>query len=193
VVSGAAALLIQDFPQLTPDQVKAALVGTAGGVAGLDPLAGGAGQLDVMKAASAVRIAIAMQAKTGVVPNVTQTFPTATGTGSLEAARGGGNLVDPLTGQVLTGEVDVQGTPWNGAAWARASASTSSWVGGTWNGARWSGDGWSSTGWLGARWSGARWSGARWSDVAWDGARWSGARWSDALWDSARWSGARWS
>jgi serine protease AprX len=193
VVSGAVALLLQDFPQLTPDQVKAALVGTAGGVAGLDPVAGGTGQLDVMKAASAVRAAIATQAKTGFVPNVTQTFPTATGTGSLEAARGGGNLMDPTTGQLLLGEVDVQGGPWNGAAWAKASASTTSWVGGTWNGARWTGDAWSSTGWLGARWSGARWSGARWSDISWDGARWSGARWSGAWWDGARWSGARWS
>jgi serine protease AprX len=193
VVSGAAALLIQDFPQLTPDQVKAALVSTAGGIAGLDPLAGGTGQLDLVKAVAGIRAAIVTQTKTGIAPYTAQTFPTAAGTGSLEAARGGGNLVDPLTGLLLTGEVDVQGRPWYGSAWAQASATTSSWVGGTWNGARWSGDGWTSTGWLGARWSGARWSGARWSDVAWDSARWSGARWSGAWWDSARWSGARWS
>jgi serine protease AprX len=193
VVSGAAALLLQAFPALTPDQVKAALVSTAGGVAGLDPLAGGAGQLNVAKAAAAVRAALALQARTGVTLNVRQSFPSATGTGSLEAARGGGHLVDDETGQVLAGEIDVQGMAWNGAAWAQGSATASNWVGGTWNGARWSGDAWTSSGWSGARWSGARWSGARWSDVDWSGARWSGARWSGAWWDGARWSGARWS
>jgi serine protease AprX len=193
VVSGAAALLIQAFPQLTPDQIKAALVSTSGGIVGLDPLAGGTGQLDLVKAAAVIRSGIATQVRTGVAPFTGQSFPVSAGTGLLEAARGGGNLVDPVTGQVLAGEVDVQGRPWNGAAWAKASSSTSSWVGGTWNGARWSGDGWTSVGWLGARWSGARWSGARWSDIAWEGARWSRARWSGAWWDSARWSGARWS
>ena len=193
VASGAAALLLQAFPQLTPDQVKAALVSTAGGGAGRDPLAGGTGQLDVVKAAAAVRSAVAAGAGTGVVLGARQSFPMATGTGSLEAARGGGNLVDGASGQVLAGEVDVQGMPWNAAAWARGSASTSNWVGGTWNGAIWSGNAWTSSGWAGARWSGARWTGARWSDISWDGARWSGARWSGAWWDGARWSGARWS
>jgi serine protease AprX len=193
VVSGAAALLLQAYPQLTPDQVKAALVSTAGGFKTLDPLSTGAGQVNVSAADSAVRSALAARDKSTTLLAASQGFPVATGTGSLEAARGGSHLVDVDTGAVLSGEVDVQGMPWNGGAWAAGSASASNWVGGTWNGARWSGDGWSGARWSGARWSGARWSGARWSDVAWSGARWSGARWSDATWEGARWSGARWS
>jgi serine protease AprX len=193
VVSGAAALLLQDFPQLTPDQVKAALVSTADGVAGLDPVAGGAGQLNVAAADSAVRSALKLQTKTSVILDVRQSFPLATGTGSMELARGGANIVDGETGQVLAGEVDIQGMPWDGSVWAQGSAAASNWVGGTWNGARWSGDGWTSTGWSSARWSSARWSGALWDSARWSSARWSSARWSGAEWDSARWSSARWS
>ena len=47
VVSGAAALLLQAYPQLTPDQVKTALVSTAEEVTRADALDAGAGQLDV--------------------------------------------------------------------------------------------------------------------------------------------------
>ncbi len=43
VVSGAAALLLQAHPKLTPDAVKAALVSTAHGSKNLDPLEAGAG------------------------------------------------------------------------------------------------------------------------------------------------------
>ena len=47
VVRGAAALLLQHDPTLTPDDVKARLMGSADAVAGADPLAMGAGALDV--------------------------------------------------------------------------------------------------------------------------------------------------
>src|SRR5207249_2468996 len=52
VVSGAVALLLERRPNLTPDQVKALVVGTtqpygqASGVALADPIAGGSGMLD---------------------------------------------------------------------------------------------------------------------------------------------------
>jgi serine protease AprX len=193
VVSGAAALLLQDFPQLTPDQVKAALVATAGDMTYRDPLAAGAGQIDVARAAALVRLVLATKTMSLFAQIARQTFPLADGSGSLELARGGGNLVDDETGQVLAGEVDVQGVPWDGPTWAQNAAAGQSWVGGEWNGARWSGEAWTADGWARARWSGARWSGARWSDVGWERARWSRARWSDSEWERARWSGARWS
>ena len=75
-----------------------------------------------------------------------QTFPTATGTGSLDLARGGAHLVDPETGAVLAGEVDVQGQPWDGQAWAQESAAGTTWSGGVWNRARWAGDQWTADG-----------------------------------------------
>jgi serine protease AprX len=193
VVSGAAALLLQAYPDLTPDQVKAALVSTARELKNVDPVDSGAGQLDVHDALEAVKKAFDAKDPSTTLLAAAQDFPTALGTGSLELARGGANLVDERTGAVLSGEVDVQGVPWDGETWSRESAEGSSWSGGTWSRARWSGDGWTSAGWARARWSGSTWSRARWSDVSWDRARWSRARWSDAAWERARWSGSSWS
>jgi serine protease AprX len=192
VVSGAAALLLQAYPDLTPDQVKAALVSTAAPLKNADPLAAGAGQLDVAAALDAVKKATGDKNPAATFLGAVQQFPTATGQGSLDAARGDSHLVDPATGDVLTGEFDVQGQPWDAQAWSQASAQGSTWSGGVWNRARWSGDGWTSTGWARARWSGTSWSRARWSDVSWDRARWSGSRWSDSSWERARWSGNDW-
>jgi serine protease AprX len=182
VVSGSVALLLQAYPNLTPDQVKAALVSSATPISGAAAVDAGAGELNVpaaMKAAATIGAS-------------TQTWPAATGLGSLELARGGSHLVDPVTGAVLSGEVDVQTNLWVGATWMKASTAGTAWNGGLWLGARWSGDSWSGANWTSAAWTGARWSGARWSDATWDGARWSGARWSSAFWDGARWSDDHW-
>jgi len=193
VVSGAAALLLQAYPQLTPDQVKAALVSTATPMPNASVLDSGAGQLDVKDALEAVKKAATSRTPSNTLLAATQNYTPASGTGSLEAARGGANLVDSDTGDELSGEVDIQGLPWDGATWAQQSAQGLSWSGGTWNRARWSGDSWTANGWARARWSGSSWTRARWSDVSWDRARWSRARWSDARWERARWSGAAWS
>jgi serine protease AprX len=188
VVSGAAALVLQANPTLTPDQVKDVLVGTARPLAGEPVVDAGAGQLDVAAAVDAAR-KVKVDAKH---PAAVQTWQPATGLGSLDAARGGSHLVDPETGDVLAGEVDVLGTPWDPTAWAQASAAGTAWDGGLWMRARWSGDAWTSDGWARARWSDTAWNRARWSDASWDRARWSRARWSDASWERARWSNGSW-
>jgi serine protease AprX len=193
VVSGAAALLLQAYPQLTPDQVKAALVSTARDMKNSDPVDEGAGQLDVHAAIEAVKKAFDAKDPSATLLAAQQDHPLAAGTGSLEEARGGAVLIDPATGDVLAGEVDVQGVPWDGRTWAQQSAAGTSWSDGIWCRARWSGNGWTDHGWARARWSGTSWSRARWSDLSWDGARWSRARWSDAAWERARWSGTAWS
>jgi serine protease AprX len=185
VVSGAAALLLQARPSLRPDEVKAALLRSARRLPGVDPVAGGAGLLDVARAAASVRRPVQASAA--------QAQARAAGTGSLDAARGGSYLVDTDSGDLLDGEVDILGTPWDAAAWSRASVAGTAWSGGLWRGARWAGDGWTSTGWARARWADTAWNRARWADVSWDRARWARARWADAGWERARWAGSAWS
>jgi serine protease AprX len=183
VVSGAAALLLQAYPNLTPDQVKSALVSTATPMRA-SPLSAGAGQLNVAAALNSVRSANPLK----LARSADQDFPVSTGQGSLDAARGGDALVD-ADGVPLTGEIDVQGNPWDAAAWWAASSTLTSWVGGDWMGSTWTGSGWAGAGddlesarWSSARWSSARWSSARWSSARWSSARWSSARWSDSTW-----------
>jgi subtilisin family serine protease len=184
VVSGAAALLLQQRPWLTPDQVKALLRTTATRLPQADAVAQGQGLVNVDRAS---------QATPTTVP---QTFPTATGTGSLELARGSAHVVD--NGIELAGEQDIFGTAWDGATWAQTSWNGTSWVGGSWNGVDWTDGAWVSDGLLGRMWSGRMWSGRMWSGEDWgtDGAAtntWSGVAWSGRMWSGETWSGRMWS
>jgi serine protease AprX len=179
VVSGAAALLLQSRPGLTPDQVKAALTTTAVPLGLLDRSAAGSGMINVGAASRAF------------VGSKAQSWAAATGTGSIDQARGGSDVT--INATLLTGEQDIMGNPWHGASWAAASAAGSAWNGGAWNGAIWAGACWCAASWAGSAWSGAQWSGAQWSGAQWSGAQWSGAQWSGAQWSGAQWSGAQWS
>ena len=81
MVSGAAALLLQHRPNLTPDQVKALLTSTATKLPNVDAQGQGAGLVNVRAAQKAL------------TPTAVQTWPRATGLGSLEKARGTVHLV----------------------------------------------------------------------------------------------------
>jgi serine protease AprX len=186
VVSGAAALLLQQRPTLTPDQVKKLLTSTAVKLPADPSPAQGAGRLNVLGA---------LRAR---IPTTAQTWPNATGLGSLEFSRGSSHVYDTETGDSLTGEKDVLGGTWDGGRWSQTAWNETSWAGGTWNGTRWTGDTWSSDTqsmqrWSGAVWEGERWSGLPWSGLPWSGASWNGLRWSGDDWSGLRWSGLRWS
>ncbi|GAA3207287.1 S8 family serine peptidase [Dactylosporangium siamense] len=181
VVSGAAALLLQQRPGLTPDQVKRLLTSTADAMPAGDELAQGAGQLDV---------AAAVKAPTPAVS--TQAFLPATGLGSLELSRGTAHVADPDTGTELTGEVDIMGQAWTPAGWAQVCTTGAAWDGDTWNGRTWSGRTWSGANWAGRTWSGRTWSGAVWNGRTWSGRTWSGRTWSGRTWSGQTWSASDW-
>ena len=183
VVSGAVALIEQQRPGITPDQVKKLLTSTAAALPLADVRAQGAGELDLNKAAKAA---------TPSVLASTQTFTPATGLGSLEAARGTIHVVDSA-GNALTGEQDIFGNPWDGQSWSGQSWSGQSWSGGLWNGQSWSGQSWSGQSWSGQSWSGQSWSGQSWSGQSWSGQSWSGQSWSGQSWSGQSWSGQSWS
>jgi hypothetical protein len=197
VVSGAAALIVQQRPTIRPDQVKALLTGTAQHLPAADVVAQGDGLIDLRAARDTPTPLLAVQ-----------TWPRSTGLGSLEAARGGKNLV--FGGVRLEGEVDVLGRPWTPAAPA-ATATRTAWTGGNltdrgWQGGSWLGQGWYAysvqgtrttdlTGltWSGLTWSGLTWSGLTWSGLTWSGLTWSGLTWSGLTWSGLTWSGLTWS
>jgi serine protease AprX len=165
---------------LTPDQVKALLTATTTRIATSNPNFVGAGLVQLPTALSAA------------VPSyVTQSYPAAQGTGSLEQARGGNHL--SLGGVALTGEQDIFGHAWNSAAIAALENSASAWNGGVFNGSTWSGSTWSGSTWSGSTWSGSTWSGSTWSGSTWSGSTWSGSTWSGSTWSGSTWSGSTWS
>jgi len=183
IVTGAAALIIDQRPEITPDEVKALLQDSARPLLKVSADCQGAGMLDLQAAFDTP------------TPVVTPSVPISTGAGSLEGTRGSHRVQHD--GFVLEGETDIFGNHWDGVSspdfFAGASWSGASWSGASWSGASWSGASWSGASWSGASWSGASWSGASWSGASWSGASWSGASWSGASWSGASWSGASWS
>lgn len=175
VVAGAAAQLLSDRPELTPDQVKALLMGSARPL-GDGTLPGqGAGMIDLRGALRAA------------TPVVDQSFPLSAGTGSIEAARGDLHLVAD-DGTVLEGEIDLQGAPWAPSTWAPLSAAGAAWSGGVWNGNVWSGADWEGVGVAGSplqghTWRSEAWTGHTWRAELWSGHTWRGHTWRNGVWE----------
>jgi serine protease AprX len=178
LVSGAAALVLQKYPDATPDQVKRLLRSTGYLIDGKSQAMGG-GELRLQRALSTP------------LPNWTQVAIPSTGLGSLEASRGSDHISNDDV--VLTGERDIFGHAYAASAMAAAMADERSWSGGVWNGNTWSGNTWSGNTWSGNTWSGNTWSGNTWSGNTWSGNTWSGNTWSGNTWSGNSWSGNTWS
>jgi serine protease AprX len=156
VTSGAVAVLLQRYPHLTPDQVKAAFTAT-----GLklktrkgEVLEKGMKGLDVDKAADKVKDVLE-----GKLPS-SQMFSPATGLGSIEAARGSEHVTDGET--TLTGEIDVTGAAWDARSWRDDAWNARSWRGSSWRARSWRSDGWTARSWRSDVWQGRSWRGSGW-------------------------------
>jgi serine protease AprX len=171
ITSGAAALVLADNPGLTPNQVKARLLGnTNPGPVG-NPFVDGHGALNADAAATSAP----MNLKQGVLSLI----PTLLGaTVSLSPTR----ALNTWNANLWSGVTWAQGPsgagPWPG--WA--------WNGDDWNGWTWTGRAWNEGDWAGAAWNGDDWTGRAWNDGGWDGSAWAGAAWSGSAWNSSAWN-----
>jgi serine protease AprX len=158
MVAGAVALLLQRQPGLSPDQVKAILMGTTqplGGSSGAalpDPDADGTGLLDAY--------AVATSGPRGAAN--ADLRPSSVAARSLYSVLYGQPLVwqDPLrAGLCLTC-----------LAWA-----TLTWADATWDNLRWDA----------FNWKDGAWDDGAWDDGAWDDGAWDDGAWDDGAWDTA--------
>jgi len=179
IVAGTVALLLQRYPNLTPDQIKRILSTTALPYPGEPDHAGVINAVAAMaKAPSAV-----------TAPNL--------GVANLP----GLNLSTGL-GTVLFDGSRWTNASWDGSRWTNATWTGSRWTSAFWDGSRWTtaswdGSRWTTSVWDGSRWTVAAWDGSRWTSAGWDGSRWTtasfdGSRWTAAAWDGSRWTAAAW-
>jgi serine protease AprX len=179
VTAGAAALLLQAKPGLTPDAVKALLRTTATPIVNDDARAQGAGRIDVSAASLAPLPLLAAQ-----------TWAPSTGLGSIERARGTSHVAQD--GIELTGEQDIMGMPWSGAVWAPQASAGAAWDDGRWNGTEWTGACWCGSSWTSSTWQGKSWTGKSWTGKSWTADDWSGKSWTGKSWTGDSWTGKSW-
>jgi len=167
IASGAAALILQKYPNLTPDQLMKYIGDNGQKVPGSDDNAQGKGELDLSK--------LLTKNPPKDAPLRLDVKKQSDGSGSIDASRGTDHVA--MGGTTLSGEMDIFGHPIDAVALAVAEAAGNSWSGGTWNGNSWSGNSWS-----GNSWSGNSWSGNSWSGNSWSGNSWSGNVWATSFW-----------
>jgi serine protease AprX len=171
IASGAAALVLADNPGLTPNQVKARLLGTASpGPAG-NPFVDGHGALNAYAAATSGPMNFS-QSAVGLLP----TLPGATV--SLSPTRPVDTWNKNLWSGMSWSQPPATGRAWNGYAW-----NATDWTGWAWNGAAWDASAWSGT-----TWNGEDWTGWAWNDAAWTGSAWNGSAWTGWAWNSSGWN-----
>lgn len=170
VTSGAAALVLADNPGLTPNQLKARLLGTTNPGPVGNPFVDGHGALNAYAAANAGPMNL-RQSTFGLLPVLPGM------TVSLSPA---GSPVDTWNANL-----------WTGVSWPRAPAGPP-WPGNSWNGGDWNGYDWTSRAWNNGGWNGAAWNGATWNGSAWDGTGWDGSAWNGAAWNSGGWNASEW-
>jgi serine protease AprX len=196
VVSGAVALLLQQRPSMTPDQVKALLMNTATSISGISTNAQGKGELNLAKATAAA------------VPTSVQSSTPGTGAGGIENARGGMHV--SLDGAELSGELYIFGH-WQGGVVGPKITNAAMWSsdGSTWNGVAMAGAGfvsdtttaagkaWGGRSWAGRSWAGNTWTGRSWASCTFTGRSWAGSGWTSGTWSqpitASSWTGGLWS
>jgi serine protease AprX len=171
ITSGAAALILADNPSLTPDQLKARLLGTTSPGPVGNPFVDGHGALNANAAATAGPM------------NLGQSV-----VGSVLTLLGATVSLSPVTSLANTWNASL----WSGVSWPQGSVSSKSWNGTAWNGSAWNGFAWSSKAWNDGGWASAAWDGSVWAGAAWDGTTWQGSVWAGAAWNGSAWSSSEW-
>jgi serine protease AprX len=172
VAAGAAALILQQRPTMSPDALRAMLMANANPVPNEPYGTQGAGRLD---------IDLTPEYGFGTI----QTFTKSTGLGSIDASRG--TRRPSLDGVEISGEIDIFGNAWDPAGWTALSTLGRAWNGGDWLGRGWAGSGWAGSSWAGRAWNGRAWNGRAWSGSAWAGSGWNGQNFLGSSWATSAW------
>ncbi len=162
MVSGAAALLLQAEPNLTPDQVKYRLMWTG-------TVIEGDAYLDVYEALTWPTTDAANQ---DVVPHMLLAKMALM---AYWASDNGGENIDWST-------VNWNSVNWNSVNWNSVN----------WNSVDWDSVDWTSVNWDSIDWSSVNWSSVNWNSVNWNSVNWNSVNWNSVNWNSVNWNSVSW-
>ncbi|MDA0364728.1 MAG: S8 family serine peptidase [Chloroflexi bacterium] len=169
VVSGISALILQQNPSLTPDQVKARIVNNA------TPFAG-----------SNAPSVNAYQAVFG--PD--QGFDNAGIPRSF--------LLDPrplyaiLAAGYLQSQVEAGAITWDAITWDAITWDAITWDAITWDAITWDAITWDAITWDAITWDAITWDAITWDAITWDAITWDAITWDAITWDAITWDAITW-
>lgn len=169
ITAGAAALVLAGNPGLTPNQLKARLLGTTSPGPVGNPFVDGHGALNAYAAATAGPINLSQSAPLipalpGITVQLSPISPASTWNPSL----------------------------WSGTSWAPGPSDDWTWQGLAWNGGDWNGWAWTGRAWNVGDWAGAAWNSANWTGRAWNGSGWVGSAFTGRAWNGSAWNSSAW-
>jgi serine protease AprX len=164
VVAGAAAAILAQHPDWTPDMVKGALMVSAKPMASAVQFTAGVGEVDAAAAAAVV-----------APPNP-------------NAALNAFVYVDLLAGGLRS----FDAASWTSAALLSESWDAASWTSASWTSASWTSASWTSASWTSASWTSASWTSASWTSASWTSLSVSDASWTSNAEDDAIAAGGYW-
>jgi serine protease AprX len=169
ITSGAAALVLARNPGLTPNQLKARLLGTASRGPVGNPFVDGHGALDAYAAATAGPMNLSQSAL----------------------------LLPTLSGRTIQLSPTGPASTWNpglwpGTSWVPGPADDWTWPGLAWNGGDWDGWAWTGRAWNTGDWAGATWNSGNWAGRAWNGDGWAGSAFVGRAWNGSAWNSSAW-
>jgi serine protease AprX len=162
MVAGAAALLLQAEPNLTPDQVKYRLVNTAGNLEGFPYL----------NVHAALTTKTSDSANQGIVPHMLLAKMAMIAYWSYEA---GGETCD-----------------WENIDWASVNWNSIDWASVNWDSINWDTVNWDSVNWNSVNWNAVNWNSVNWNSVNWNSVNWNSVNWNSVNWNSVNWNSVQW-
>jgi serine protease AprX len=165
VVTGAASLLLQQQPGLTPNRVKEALTSTtqpygwaAVAMSSVNPSADGHGLIDSLGA--------------------TYTVPRTSANQRLRPADTFARSIYPI----------VYGAPltWNDPGYAGIDWNRLRWDNLAWDNLAWDNLAWDNLAWDNLAWDNLAWDNLAWDNLAWDNLAWDNLAWDNLAWDSGQ-------
>jgi serine protease AprX len=163
MVAGAAALLLQAEPTLTPDQVKYRLTATAGRV-------GKGNYLDVYAAITTPTTEAANQE---VVPHM------------LLAKMA---MLAYWASQNGEENIDWANVNWDSVNWDSVNWDSVNWDSVNWNAVNWNAVNWNAVNWNAVNWNAVNWNAVNWNAVNWNSVNWNSVNWNSVNWNSVNWT-----
>jgi serine protease AprX len=164
MTTGLVALLLQDEPGLTPDQVKYRLLDT-----GSDPQGNGDLLLD---AYAAVHGSTTESYSMAAMPHMLLAKMALI---AYWASENGGDTID-----------------WENINWDSVNWNAVNWNAVNWNAVNWNAVNWNAVNWNAVNWNEVNWNAVNWNAVNWNAVNWNAVNWNAVNWNAVQLDGVFW-